>query len=90
MLQALPESSRLTELRAGLARLPLQGPRAQSCSRERKISTDSRPALESHEVMGLIKQGTQPSAPSALGPVPLGTSRAICPKGGEEEAGPLL
>lgn len=57
MLQALPEPPLLTELRAGLARLLLQGPssRAQSCSRERKISTDSRPALDGLEVMGLSK-----------------------------------
>lgn len=58
MMQALPESPRLTELKAGLTPLFLQGPnsrRAQNCSRERTISTDSGPALDSHEVLGLSK-----------------------------------
>lgn len=57
MMQALPESPGLTELKAGLTQLLLQGPnsrRVQS-SRERTISTDSGPALDSHEVLGLNK-----------------------------------
>lgn len=58
MMQALSESPKLTELKAGLSLLLLKGPnsrRAQSCSRERTISTDSGPALNSHEVLGLSK-----------------------------------